>query len=114
MLQPVTTCYGGYWNEKWDGNCLFDGKVRTTFATENTSTSSTSKIFSLWKKQKLTGEDSKKFRKEDFDVSEEVLNHLSYRNNELLVVIGFQDIWNKNGQLKIILNCKGFEEEEND
>ena len=50
-------------------------------------------------KQEFHGRRLKLFRSKDFEVTDEVLNHLAYQSGELLVVESFIDIRRKQGQV---------------
>ena len=56
----------------------------------------------------------KHFRNADYEVTEDLLQHLDYQRGELLVIESFDDIREKNGQIECLVKWKGFEESEND
>jgi len=52
------------------------------------------------------------FRNKDFEVTEEVRNHLAYQENELLVVRSFEDIRANAGTVELLVHWRGFEKDE--
>ena len=61
------------------------------------------------KKQEVHGRRLKFFRNKDFQVSQELLNHLSYQEGELLVVEAFTDIRRKQGVTELQVKWRGFD-----
>ena len=66
------------------------------------------------KKWEVHGRRLKFFRNKDYQVEEEVLNHLAYQAGELLVVDSFTDIRREHGVIEIQVKWRGFAEEESD
>lgn len=66
------------------------------------------------KKSLAHGRRLKFFRNQDFDVSEEVLDHLAYQENELLVIEQIEDIRRRGGEIELLVTWKGFGPEESD
>ncbi len=65
-------------------------------------------------KEESHGRRLKFFRNSDFNVTEELLNHLSYQKGELLVVHEFLDIRRRRGQVELEVKWRGFGNEETD
>ena len=66
------------------------------------------------KKWEVHGRRLKFFRNKDYQVEEEVLNHLAYQAGELLVVDSFTDIRQDHCVIEIRVKWRGFAEEESD
>lgn len=56
----------------------------------------------------------KHFGNSDFEVTDDVLHHLDYQKGELRVIESFDDISDKDGQIKWLVKWKGFWQDEND
>ena len=56
----------------------------------------------------------KLFRNADYEVTEDVLNHLDYHWGELLVIEAFENIRERQGQVELEVKWRGFENTEND
>lgn len=54
------------------------------------------------------------YRNSDFEVYEEVKQHLEYQRNELMAIKEMKDIRNKDGKTDILVKWKGFHDDESD
>lgn len=66
------------------------------------------------KRQDAHGRRLKFFRNKDFEVSEDVRNHIAYQENELLVIEDLEDIRKTADEVQLLVKWRGFESEEND
>lgn len=66
------------------------------------------------KKELVHGRRLKFFRNSDFEVSEEVKQHLEYQQNELMVIEEMVDIRTQNKVVEILVKWQGFHEDESD
>ena len=66
------------------------------------------------KTQEVHGRRLKFFRNKDFEVDEEVLNHIAYQAGELLVIDSFLDIRRNKGTVELLIKWRGFTEDETD
>ena len=64
-------------------------------------------------KSEVHGRRLKFFRNRDFSVTEEVVNHLAYQQNELLVVKDFEDIRRTGDTIEVYTSWRGFDTDEN-
>lgn len=62
--------------------------------------------------EEVHGRRLKFLRNKSSEVEEEVRNHLSYQQDELLTIKDFDDIRNLNGQIEILVHWRGLSEEE--
>ena len=56
----------------------------------------------------------KLFRNSDYEITEDVLNHLDYQKGELLVIESFENIRERQGHIELEVKWRGFESAEND
>jgi len=66
------------------------------------------------KKEEVHGRRLKFYRNKDFEVSEALKDHLSYQQNELLVIERFDGIRRNHGDLELKVKWRGFSEDEQD
>ena len=66
------------------------------------------------KTQEVHGRRLKFFRNKDFEVDEEVLNHIAYQTGELLVIDKFLDIRRNKATVELLIKWRGFTEDETD
>ena len=60
------------------------------------------------------GRRQKLFRNSDYEITEDVLNHLDYQKGELLVIESFENIRERQGHIELEVKWRGFESAEND
>ena len=56
----------------------------------------------------------KLFRNADYEILEDILNHLDYQKGELLVIESFENIRERQGQIELEVKWRGFDSPEND
>jgi len=66
------------------------------------------------KKEEVHGRRLKFYRNKDFEVSEALKDHLSYQQNELLVIERYDDIRRYHGDVELKVKWRGFSEDEQD
>ena len=66
------------------------------------------------KKSEVHGRWLKFFRNKDYNVTEELLDHLSYQQGELLMIDHFVDIRRKQGDTELLVTWRGFPADESD
>lgn len=65
-------------------------------------------------KEDAHGRRLKFFRNKDYEVTEELKDHLAYQGDELLVIDKFEDIRQVDGSTQVYVKWKGFSDSEND
>jgi len=66
------------------------------------------------KKEEAHGRRLKFYRNKDYEVTEELKDHLSYQQNELLLIERFDDIRRNKGDIELQVKWRGFSEDEQD
>lgn len=66
------------------------------------------------KKKEVHGRRLKLYRNKDFEVTQELADHLSYQQNELLVIERFDDIRLHHGDAELLVKWRGFNDDESD
>jgi len=65
-------------------------------------------------RNEVHGRRLKLFRNKDYNVTQEVLDHLQYQQGELLVIKEFHGIRKIDGQVELLVEWKGFTDSEKD